>query len=443
MNWYKSIKSIDFFKTKYILNLIMCLLMCAWMMSPYLKYHTGVLFLLISFVFWILTTDLTRTIKIAPINLIFIVIFFATFLPYFFSGNLQYGARSAKVILVNFPLFFFGIFVNHYYLYYKKDYYLLGMIALISLIVIGISSFQTLIGLISYPFASRQLAGGIASNEQLIKLYTGLGIGGYGFIYSITFTLIAIFYLFFNKDKRIKNGIKVFAFIISLIMIITIFKASYAISVMLLAISSISLLLSNNLKGLVVVIIICILTFVIIPKSYIGNTILNIASIVDNNHILYGKFIDLANYFLFSPESSQTLGRLNLYKDSLTTFISNPIFGLYNPFKIITNPNYTVGGHSGWLDFLAYYGLFSGIPLFLSLGLTVKHHLTFFKNCGYFKYILTVYIFVFIYGFINPILDIYEIGFAVFFLVPAIPFIPHVFKRSYKSKNGFQCSNFR
>jgi hypothetical protein len=85
-----------------------------------------------------------------------------------------------------------------------------------------------------------------------------------------------------------------------------------------------------------------------------------------------GKFYDkLANTFaslsgIISGESRDPTQRYALMLNSLDVFLDNPVIGASMGIKGDTAGT---GGHSSWMDALANYGLFGGIPYLLFHGL--------------------------------------------------------------------------
>lgn len=406
-------------------NQVACIMMCMWIAIPYFRIRAGVVFLLMMFGIWLITTDLKWLTKELTLDLVLIIIFFITFIPYILSGSLQYGAAGPKMILVNFPIFFVGIFINHYYMYYKKDYQVLGKIAFFYLIFFTIGSLQTYFGLLQYPMASRELAGALADNPELGNRYSFLGIGGFGHIYSASFLLIATSFLLKNNHHlyTIKSRILVLVSVISIFLMLL--QASYATSLIILFIGLFSVLIVRNKFGLIILSTTAVIVFLLIPKTTWNKFFIGIADLFSWNNILNEKFLDLANSFLYGTGNGQTGDRIELYGTSFKTFLSNPLFGIYGP---LGNSNTgLLGDHSGWLDLLGYYGLFTVIPLALAIYVNFKKHLRFYQATSYYGFVIVIYLLILVLGIVNPIVYVYEIGFVLFFIVPAIPFMGYLF----------------
>ena len=79
-----------------------------------------------------------------------------------------------------------------------------------------------------------------------------------------------------------------------------------------------------------------------------------------------------------------------------------------------------MGGHSEWADILANYGLLGGPPLILTVFLKLKKTRLSIRDKikkSYYSYMIILFI---VYGFIEPFLRIYHVGFAIFLFVPGI-----------------------
>lgn len=415
-----------FSRLAYKINLLSCLMMCIWMILPYFRVRAGVSMLIVFFVIWLVTTDLRWLVSKWSLDMYFLLFFFITFVPYYLTGNLKYGGFGANSILVNFPLFFIGIFINHYYMYYRKDYAILGKIASITLVFFVIGSIQTYIGLTINPMASRILATGIGQYEAEKIMFNRMGVGGFGYIYASSFFLLSILYLVFENNYKLKIQKKIIALITSGSILLTILEASYAISLIIILCGGLLVLVVKNKKMLVMSMVMFGILLLLLSPTLIGKIFLNIANLFSDNYIISEKFTDLGVSFLRDAQSSQTNTRLQLYTTSLNTFLKQPLFGIYGPMG---NPSDQIGSHSGWLDLLGFYGLFTGIPLFLIFHNNFKKHFRFFKTHKYYGYLVVIYFMFVVFGTINPVLNVYEVGFIIFMIVPLIPFISKDFRK--------------
>ena len=405
------------------LNQLFVILICLWIAIPFFRIRAGVIFFILMFFAWLMTTDLKWLTKKLYLNLVFVLIFFVTFIPYIIVGDLQYGEAGAKVILISFPLFFIGLFINHYYMFYKKDYKTLGKIAFYFLVFFTLGSLQTYFGLLKYPMASRQLATGVS---EFSEIYNLMGIGGFGFIYSGTFLLLSISYTYLRRRSLLSIKYQILIIFSIVVIFLMLLRASYATSLIITFCGLLLILFVRNKLTLMITLLLTVIVVTFISQSLIAEFFLIIANFFSENRILNEKFIDLASTFSYSSLDGQTGTRVDLYISSLKVFLENPLFGTYGP---LGNQNASsVGAHSGWLDLLAYYGLFTSIPLFIAFYYNFKIHFSLLKKFKFNVYLAILYFLIFVFGLINPILYVYEIGFVLFCIIPAIPFIPYAFK---------------
>lgn len=411
-----------------LLNRWMILLMCIWFTWPYFNYKLGVLPFLVFSTIWIFTTDLRWLFNKISFDLIFILLWILSFVPYILTGTFQYGFVDPTYILISFMLFICGMFINHYYMYFDTNRIALGRISFFSIVFFLVASIQTYVGLKEYPLAARGLATG---SDPLQQVFISMGIGGFGFVYSAVFISILLLYFVMNKLKGIKKIYKYFSLFVYLMISTMIVSASYATSLLLLFIGTFLVITIRGRRSFIFGILLTILILLLFPKELIGFFLIDIAKVFNFNQVISTKFLDLAQMFIDDAVGSQTSGRFQLYLTSFETFIKNPLFGIYGPFG--DNFNTEVGGHSGWFDLLAYYGLFGSMPLFISIFLNFRKQLRFYTNHPYFRYLLTTQVLFIIFGFINPITYIYQVGFVMFVIAPALPFLIDAIPRRGRS----------
>lgn len=397
-------------------NIACALIYTIWIAWPFSHnflggYYTGILISLI----WIFTIDY-RCFRRTSWDVVLVVIFLITLFPYILVGK-GVTFSEAGVYFLN----IIGILFIQYYLHYKKDYEALRKIGFLSLIFYSIGSFQTYSGLQQYPMASRMLAGAVANNPNLQATYEHLGIGGFGYIYSATFLLIALFFQIIYSGKSLKVQTKVLSVISIVLLMMMILEASYVIAFILIFFGILMVLIVKNMKVLLILVLFSILLFFVIPQNQIAMMFLNIASFFSENKIVYERFLDLAEVFMPGENAQLTNNRVGLYTMSLNSFLYQPIFGIYGPFG--SPASFKVGGHSGWLDLLGSYGMFSAFPLFLAIKVNFRRSLNYFKSTAYYRMLLAIQLLYIFFGLLNPVLINHEIGYAVFAIIPTIPFI--------------------
>lgn len=400
-----------------------------WFSWPLINYKLGVLPFLIILAIWFVTTDYRWFFNKLSLDLVVLFIWILTFLPYILTRNFQYGAVDGKYAMITFTVFMVGLLINHYFMYYNKNPIILGRIALFIILFYFIGSIQTYFGLKVYPLAARALATG---NDPLQLTYHSLGIGGFGFVYSAVFINIVILYFFIKKEENLPNIYKYLCLVVYLGISIMLISASYATSLLLLFAGTLLVFIIRGKRSLIIGIVLAIFIILLLPKEVIGYFLIDIARLFETNEVIRSKFLDFAQGFVSESIGSQTSTRGQLYLVSLETFLKNPLFGIYGPFGNAFNAQ--VGGHSGWFDLLAYYGLFGSLPLFAVIFLNFRKQLKFYSNHSYYRILLIAQILFIMFGFINPVMYIYQMGFVIFAVAPAIPFLPNAFSKKGNEK---------
>jgi len=415
----------------YSINKLFCILFCMWFAWPYATHKLGMYFGIVISFLWVITTGQFMLIKRWSLDLGAILVFFITLIPYLLTGEFKYSSLNTVSTLGTFYLFFLGIFMFHYYNYYKKDYPFLGKAATITIIFYLVGGIQTYIGLLNHPLASRILAQN--TNPQAQEMFLSLGIGGFGYIYSAVFLSIMIVYPIIKQRKNIPNKIIVLLWLTNIVLLSMIIKASYTFAILITVSGCILVLLIKNKFLLYSLLMVTSVFIIIIPQYYIAGLFLNIAELFSNNVIVKEKIIDFSTTLSGGySTNSQTFNRIDLYLSSLRTFLKYPFFGLNASFG---DTNSIIGDHSGWFDMMAYFGLFVVLPMFSAIGLSLKKTLRLHKRKDSFMYLLIIYVFFIVYGFINPILYVYNIGLVVYFIVPSIPYIENYFNRNCEKIN--------
>ena len=410
---------------RYRINQFAIVFICVWAITPFVRARIDGVTIIPVFGLWLITTDLKWLTEKWTKDMIFLAVFFATFLPYLITGNLRYGIHGPRMILVLFPIFFIGIFVNHYYMHYKKDYNTLGKIAFFSLIAFSIASVQTFLGLRIYPNAAKFLANGNTS-EVAKEMYARLGIGGYEFVYAGIFMLILAMYPMMRKtDAGLQYKLLcVVAFVALVVLIAT---ASFTIALLMSIAGVMLVFFGRNKKSILMLVVIFTLFFLIFSDTLLANILIKFAAIFRNNEGLNFRLLDLADNLLADSLSGMTGGRISRYSESALVFLKNPFFGISGPFGDRTAQ---IRGHSGWLDTLALFGLFTGVPLFLSIYYYIKKNMAFFKNSTYLTYYTVVSYMFALLGVINSTITVYPIGIMFFLIAPTIYFLPYAFVKN-------------
>lgn len=411
----------------YTFNKFICVLICIWFAWPYANYTLGMNFGVGLTFLWLATSGRFIFMKKWSIDLILVVVFFITITPYVFTGNFRYSSFNTVSILGTFYLFFLGMFLFHYYAFYRQDYVFLGKIAFVTIVFYVVGSIQTYIGLSIYPAASRYLAvGGL--NPEARSVYYSMGIGGFNFVYSSVFLLIMTVHTLIKQRTKISSSSALLLLLSAIFIAAMIVRSSYAIA-LLMSILGCVLVFTKNQRLFYGLLILSIVLLLMTPPESISKVFLGLADLFSNKPTLNEKLVDVAQTLNNGYGSqSQTMYRIELYATSLKTFFEQPLFGINGP---LGDGNGVIGGHSGWFDMMAYFGLFTIIPMFLSIVFNFNKMLRLSKGNHSFAAVYIVQVLFLVYGIINPVLYIYQIGLIVFFIVPAIPYINQYLNRRH------------
>lgn len=407
---------------QYRVNQIAILGICAWVIIPSVRVRVNDYIMIAVLGLWLITTDLKWLTEKWTKDMVFLVLFFATFIPYAITGNLRYGGHGPRMIIVLFPLFFMGIFINHYYMYYKKDYNTLGKIALVSLVSFIIGAAQTVLGLRTYPNAARLLANGV-TDIAVKDMYSRMGIGGYEFVYAGCFLLVVAMYPLVRSSaaKKTYKFLCAGAFLAAGAVIAT---ASFTIALLISIMGVALVFFGKNKKSIILIIVLSLVFFVLFPQTMIADLLIRLARIFAGNDSVRVRLMDLADNLLSDTLGGYTGGRIDRYGESFIVFLKNPLFGVSGPFGDKTA---RLRGHSGWLDTLALFGLFTGIPLFAAIYFNIKKHLQFFNNTPYAVFIVITSSMFLLLGIINSTITVFPLGVMYFLIVPTIYFLPYAF----------------
>ncbi len=431
MNVQKSIDIVDRNKAKvntirtqdgiYKINKFLCLVFCIWSAWPHASYFLGKQFGVFLALLWFLTGGYSIFMRRWSMNLVLTVIFTITLIPYFAWGDLEHSPINYLGV---YYLFFLGMLFYQYYATIRNDKEFLGRTAWITSLFYALGAIQTYIGLSIYPEASRILARG-SLDPDLKRMYSGIGIGGFNYVYSACFLVIMLFHIWFTQRGGGQYYRKIVLISLVIVLTLTIMKASYAIAIFIVLVGTISVLVFRSKTALFITATVTALVLLSIQ----GNMVLlfqKFADIFRKNQIIFNKINDLARTLLSesSSNSTSTSFRVYLYMSSLKAFVNEPLLGVNGPFG---NRLAFIGEHSGWFDMMARYGLLVTIPLFGSIIAYFRNLTKRFKGTSALLPLVTIFVLFGIYGAINPVFSLYQISLVVFFIIPSFPYLSYAY----------------
>lgn len=360
-------------------------------------------------------------------------ILLAMFFAYYFVGGIISGLDllgSAKLVF-GYVVIISPMLIYDFYSINNK----LKSLVFLSISLIGmyfILNIKTLYVLFTVPNAARALASGSLHDKTLGAL-NDIGIGGG---YDLTYALCVLipFLIVFIKGKTIMNiYIKSLIYIFIILSVYTIIKSDYGMGFLLSLISILLALfvINGNFKRdltlmfVIFVTSLFLMTFLLNPLT---DLIIYISFFFEDSFIGQ-RLQELAFGLKGSDFGSSTEYRFQLYARSFETFLESPFVGVgylvqYDYYAALQY----VGGHSEWLDFLANFGLFGALPLFLVFYLNFIEVMNKYRGTKYQSPILISYSLFIIIGSINLVFK-FGIMVAILLFIPTFPIFVEMIKR--------------
>jgi len=225
-----------------------------------------------------------------------------------------------------------------------------------------ISAISTIIGLLKFPYAARELATG-RNDLYSLKRYTSLNIGGYGFIYSLVLTLPILISSIFKISKQ---KTKIFSIFIILIFYVTIFLSQYTIATLLSIFLGVLSLFERTKNPIGKNLGWSIVAFLLIGLMIMfWDSLMQFLSDCNLN-FLVNRLNGFMRAIRYGEDYSGLTTRTSLYYLSFKTFLNHPIFGSF-----LSPGTGRTGGHSFILDTLGRFGMF-GVLFIVHIVLVTK-----------------------------------------------------------------------
>ena len=230
---------------------------------------------------------------------------------------------------------------------------LLTWIILVSIIV-------TILISLSYLKTNAYIVRILATGASLGDI---LGIGGYDFVYSVSFLCPCLLFL-----SRTVSWIKKIAFLVVTALVVFYTASCGLVTTSIIALAGIAIYLvikisNQQLRRFIIGLIAFLFVFLIIfGESLMLNAMIFFNEMCDND-IINGKFMDIISVLQGGAEQYGTIsGRTSRYAISWGTFKQSPVFGGFL-FGLMN----TSGGHSTILDYMAITGILGLLLYFIML----------------------------------------------------------------------------
>lgn len=284
------------------------------------------------------------------------IILYAFAIIYFFISPITGNIEESSWFLRRWVPLYIGVSLYVYYFQYPNNIRTLRVILWFTTSVIIVSSITTIIGLYSFPEASRHLASNVGGDIEMASFYQRFGIIGYGFITALAY-IIPLFVLFYKKSKfgKWKMNFLLIILILSLVIIKAQYTTQFLLFFMALLMAWFGVGFIIKYKSRIVLILIII---VILPNSFYASIIDLIANIIPGETLKL-RLNDLSKTLMFDNialADTHTSSRFSRIPYLLSEFIKSPFIGGGGST-----------GHVYWLDHLSLYGILGIIPWILIL----------------------------------------------------------------------------
>lgn len=289
---------------------------------------------------------------------------------------------------------FYGAVISTEELAEKRD----KIIKLI-LIVMTITAITTIIGLMQYPLAARELGRSVAYTrtvgdfEEIKWAYRLNNIAGWSQIYGMVF-FIPICMMLLKKSRKLYYFLPIIICEICIIFSqITFALLLSIVLIFLFAIASRTTKTNKN-RSIITAVALIVLIAVFVNKNVILRTMINFTS----NHDLEFLARKLNELYLVTQHTvtGDAELRFSLYQDSINIFLNYPILGF---FATGQDTKDVFCYHSEFFDYLGFYGIVGMIILIIVLIVYIRYILRFNNIFIFISCLLTVLV-LFI---LNPI----------------------------------------
>lgn len=364
-------------------------------------------YLLILFI--VSSPKLLSTISRDKLLLFMVVLILGFIIPFTILGHYTYNVSN--YILIISVLFFPLLLKLSLFEFSEKQKKIIFIITILILVITG---FTTIMGLELFPNATRMYAiGGEdtissgANSSEAISLYRRIGIGDYSIIYSFGVLFPVFIYLFkISKNKKMR----ILYVFFSTVIFYAVFKASIVMILIAVLLSTIVMMFTRKIKHSIVFLIIFYFLSVITLKPLLIDFFQFISNTFSETNIVAYKAETIKNSLLHGASEGGLDIRGNLYLRSFKTFLQNPIIG--------AGGNGEFGGHSILLDFLAQYGLVTIIPIIVIIN--SNYRILCRILTGYSKFTYQVSFLSFLFILFTKGGATFPYFFSMFYIVPTL-----------------------
>lgn len=312
------------------------------------------------------------------------------------------SANGLKDILLTiYSIFYFVLpLILGFYLIINNYNKIIKLLLVEVIICIIITAITSSLGLKEFPFASRDLASGMAGDSNYM-LYCSRNIGGFDFTYLIPIVIPMFIFLY---SKKTINIVHLLIALYALINFVLLSLYTTAIIFVFVALSSYIFARKYSRRNFFLIFFLFSSIFIFL-KPIIVDFFYYLGSNNSSQDVAI-RFTVLAEKMSGVESSNDTYQlREEVYNKSIKTFLSDPILGA------IIHGNKNIGGHSYILDIITSFGLLGFISLFLAYRQIFRWFYLPFRNESYYGYMLWSFLISIILSILNTEPNILTIGF--------------------------------
>lgn len=318
-----------------------------------------------------------------------------------FNLMLYFAMYSTDEFLMKYNLLFLSSLPLLYSVYFFNcNQNIKGILKKSVVIFFVLGILTTTNGCIIHPMAAKYQATTYADNTE----YYRLNVFGYSQMHMLIFSLPMFKYM-------VKN--KIVSYFLLIGTFVSLFFTQYTIALFIAVLSVIYMIVLKLGKNSTVSILFCcfLFLFVFIIKTPLARLILDFSQSIDSNRAVLSERISAIGNFLLGDTDRSLSSRLDLYVESITSFLKSPFIG-----NFLSSRDLTIGGHSAIFDLLATTGIFGALVLVVNLRLYLKNTIakipsSDFKN----KYIVALVI-TFLLSCVNTFFSYPAMSFGAFLL---------------------------
>lgn len=385
---------------EFLNNLCAVILVARYAFTPFVRFDTSVAVKYIIVALWLITAianDKGLIYRARKIIIFLVVVLFLNVLLYITSGS------NFNLIRYRSQTFFF-FFWQIMFEYYKNKKLDIKKISWVFIPLLTLSCYYTLTGNLHYFHASRQLAG--LANSQQIALYYSNNIGGYGFIYFLSF-LIPLLYLAYKN--KLNGKLSMLHIVLVVLSVATIIISDYTTALLVSAALLIYAFFftESKYKFIYTFLILIAVSIVAVFGSQLLELLKNFFTNINSRMI-----VTRIEQLQMASQRGESIERFQLYKNGLLNFMDRPLWGVPQDSELLRYSN-----HSEIICYLERFGLI-GIFYPFMLFADYKGVVVSLKSNIYKSFYRAIMIALLIFAAINRVDTAPEISLAVYLIIP-------------------------